>query len=102
MPGITVDLLDLNGVAQVHENSAAFRPSIKEKIFRWLVLLAGQLAVVQLFNPAAILIGVAGNDSELHVCRCVASGRWRDIFEPKAWPGFVVSLSLNNDFDFRP
>src|SRR5436190_14202769 len=98
MPRITVDLLDLNGAAQVQQNSAALGPSVEEEVFGWLVLLTRQFTVTQLFETAGILVFAAGNDGELRVPRCVVSERRRNIFEPKARGGFVVSISLRSNF----
>ena len=79
MPRIRVDLVDLDDAAQIHYQAASLGAGIEKEVLGRLVRLAGDAAVVQLFDAAAVFVLLAVHDHEFGLGSGVGFGRWRQI-----------------------
>src|SRR4051812_5644439 len=100
MPGISVNLLDLDGFTEIDLDSSSFSPSVEEKICRGLVVFGRKPPVVQRCEVTAILVPFALKDRKLRVLGCVAPARRGNVLKPKGARAIFVPLC--NDFYLRP
>jgi hypothetical protein len=90
VPGISIDLLELEHAAQVYSNPSAFRAGVKEKILGRLVGLRGGFSIVQLFEKPAVGVRIASQNCKFGGRGGVILRGWRDIRKAEAWGRMVI------------
>src|ERR1019366_9307466 len=98
VPGIRVDLFDAGRVPQIHLQPSAVSAGIEKEIFRGVVAVLRQLAVVKFFQTAAVTVGRAVHNGKLRRGRGVIRSRGRNCLEVKFGRGRVVAIEINGDF----
>jgi len=102
MPGVRVDLPDVDDAAEVHLNPTAGSASVEKEIFARLVTFVGQFAIVEFGQAAAVGIGFAIHNGKFRLPGRIAGGRRRNVDEFEARRGVVIIVVADGDLDFRP
>ena len=100
MPGVAVDLLDVDGVAEVHADPAAVASGGEEKVLVGLVRLGGELAVVELSEAAAVFVRGAVDDGELRLGARIGLRRGGGPLEFERGTGVLGVVMVDDRLDF--
>ena len=99
MPGIAVDLLNLNRAAQIDEQPSALGPGVEEKILLRLIFLGRKFAIMKFLQIASVFIPLTVNHRKLCFGSRIGFGRRWDVLKFESVRGAFVFVVINDHLD---
>jgi hypothetical protein len=100
MPGVGVDLGDVDGVGEVHEKATAIGVYVEEEILAGFIGIGGHPAIVELAEVTAGGIPFTINNADVRMSCGIAAGRSGDILELEARGGLFIVIMVDEGFNF--